>query len=251
MFTHEIVRTTSLSYSRGPMHLWPNGTGYDVSMPIIDVKRDYLSFEIENERPRYLREVSRLIVRGRSWIKTSYDKPNGEPNYIDANYDKRWCTIPALDVARMLSIADRDGTIRETRMISPTNGMQISFHNQSKSGGTRYMGSESALLLQLDGSREAMQLAEEYSLDHQIQRIINVPTADGNRREQEITYVNALIISKNAADAAMGVNTYPNEGRITPIPPRTDLDNPDWREVIELARIIGRLPERQKREVQP
>jgi hypothetical protein len=251
MFTHEIVRSVNMSYSRGPMHLWPNGQGYDVSMPIIDVKRDYLAFEMRNHRPVYMPERSKLIVRGKSWIQTYYHTPEGAPNYIDANYETRWCTIPALDIANMLRIADRDGTIRDTRIVSATAGIKIKFHQQSKNGETRYMGNEAALLLQLDGSDEAIKLAEKYSFNHQIQRVINIVGNNGQTREREVTYVNALIVTKTAADAALGVNTYPNEERVSFIPPMTDVENPHWEHAIEQARVVGRLPERQKREMNP
>lgn len=250
MHAHEIVRTVNVSYSRGPMHLWSNGQGFDVSMPIIDVKKDYLNFETINTIPVYRPDQSRLIVRGRSWVQMN-QLVNGEPHFVETNYEKRWCTIPALDVAELIRIADRDGTIRETRMLSATAGVRIKFNNQTSNMETRYMGSEAALLLQMDGSPEAMALAEQYSFNHQIQRVITLAPMYGEKREQEITYVNAVLISKNAADAALGINTYPNEERVIFIPPKTDTDNPDWREVIEFARTVGRLPERQKREVQP
>lgn len=230
---NDVIRSVTLSYSRGPMGLWSNGRGYDVSLPIIDVKKDYLCFEQQESKPIYRPEQSRLIVRGRSWIASG-------DTYITADYEKRWCTIPALELAHVLKVAELDGTIREMRMLSRTAGAAIKTHQGTEH---RLLGTEPALLVQLDGSPEAHALAEKYSFDHQVQRTISL--ADGTT--QEVTYVNALIVGKAAADAALGVNTYPNEDRVTFIQPGTDVENPNWTDAIAQARAVGRLPERQKR----
>lgn len=234
MNTNEFLRSVNLNHSRGPMSLWTNGQGYDVSLPIIDVKRDYLVFEMQGQRPVYNISQSRLIVRGKSWIQTQ------DGAYIDADYERRWCTIPALELAHILKIAELDGTIRDMRMLSRNAGSTLKTH-----GGSEYrlLGTESALLVQLDSSSEAHALAEKYSFNHQVQRTVTMAYG----KTEEVTYVNALIVSKTAADAALGVNTYPNEDRIQVIPPGTDVENPDWSNAIAQARAVGRLPERQKR----
>jgi hypothetical protein len=231
----DFLRSVNLSYSRGPMNLWSNGQGYDVSLPIIDVKKDYLKFEYHGQRPVYMADQSKLIVRGRSWIRSQ------DGTYIDANYEKRWCTIPAQDVAYLLKVAEMDGTIRDMRMLSKTAGISLKTTQNTE---MRMLGTEPALLVQLDGSDEAHALAERYSFNHQVQRMI---TLANETQMREVTYVNALIISKAAADAALGINTYPNEERVAAIAPGTDVENPNWEDAISQARAVGRLPERQKR----
>ena len=140
-----------------------------------------------------------------------------------------------------------DGTVREMRMLSRNAGIGIRFQQQTSAFENRFMGTEPALIVQLDGSPEAHALAEKYSFNHQVQRTISV-IRNKQPTEVEVTYVNALIVSKSAADAALGINTYPNEERTTAIPPATDVENPNWIDAIAQARVVGRLPERQKRE---
>lgn len=225
-----LIEHVNIPHTAGPTSMTSTGTGYETLLPIIDVDRKYLIFSHESGYPEYQRDESFLIVRGHSWIQTHYTDGKLR-NYINASYEHRWCTVPALEIANMLTLA-RTST-REIRILSGRNGIKVKVRGDLSSNPIKLMGTEDAFLLELDGNEEGRALAQKYSFDHQVQQEVN---------GREVTYNNGIIITRAAADAAMGVNVYPSdELTYTRI---EHMAEPLWNTAIDMARTIGRLPER-------
>lgn len=245
MTTFTMPQPTS-AYSRALQQLAPNGQQATYKAPIIDVKKDYLVFEPDAANVLRLNvAASKLIVRGQSWITLYTSDAEGKPMVAEANYETRWCTLAATALKQILDVADADGSISDFRVLSRTAGIGLHLGAGTR-GATQFFGNEPALLIELSGSKEAQDLAEMYSLNHQIQQRIPV-----NGEIKEVSYNAPLIVTRAAADVARGVNVYPAEAGKTAIAPRTDLDNPSWTAAIEHARATGKLPERTKRTFTP
>lgn len=223
------VNTVYSYHTRSVMKLVNGGTGYEVALPIIDVSRKYLQWENDGfGGVRYTPHGSKVIVRGFSQIRT----PGGT---VNADYDGRWCLLDATELNTMIDMAESTNTINECRLLSRQAGVQV----QGATSPIKLLGSEPGVILQLIGTPEAEAMATKYSFDYQFQ--YQLPTQQGL---VDITYSNAILVTKQALMAAKGFGMYPHtEGTLDPVN-RGDTENPDWLDAISFARATGQLPMR-------
>lgn len=230
------------TYTRGIQGI-ENGT-VQFYVPVIDSVNKLLAFD---DTGKYLPEKSKLVVNGTGKVRTKGE--DGAAKSATLNYGKRWCTTSATEVADMLDVANRDNTIRTVRLLSYKSGVNIVMPNapldaSGRPRSSHFFGNESALLVQLNKSKEAKALAAKYSLDWDIDTTI-VVNSTGELVDNALS--NALIITQSAFNAAMGFGIFPEIDRSVQLTSRMDNDNPDWLEALDIARKTGSLPERAPR----